>query len=142
MHESGLERLPIIIPDQVEHPVGHEQVQLERDRYPQARRLAPGGLGGDDDFAEDGRVERERQDIRPAAYPAEAGVQPPDLGVVDEGEVALLPETADGRQCPARGEADTVRRDPDEALAIGQRDRAGGGQPALPGFGARIWWVS
>lgn len=112
--------------------MGYQEIQLERDRHPEAAGLPPGRFGGDDDLAQHRRIEREGEHVRPAAYPAEARVQSPDLGVGHEREVQLAVGAPYGRERPRRGAEDPAAGDPDHALPVGQRDRPGDRQSALP----------
>ena len=139
VHEAGLERLSIIVPDQMEHAMGDEQVQLERDRDAQARCLAPGGLGGDDHLAQQRRIERECEHVGSSVHAAKLRVEPPDLRVVDEREMQLLAGASERRERPRRRAPETTLREPDAALPVGQRNAVSGGQPApLPVSRTRV----
>jgi len=52
VHESGLSRIMVVVPDQVQEPVHEEQIHLERERDTDTRSLPRGRVGGDDHLAE------------------------------------------------------------------------------------------
>jgi hypothetical protein len=127
VHEGGLDRIAVVVADQVEHAVGDEQVQLGRQRNVEAAGLARGRLGRDHDLPHERergirRLERERQHIGPPGDASVASVETPDLRVVDDEHVHVTRRATDRREGAARRPREPRRRDRHRALAIRDRD--------------------
>jgi hypothetical protein len=110
----------------MQHPVHHEQIELEREGDADSPRLPPGGVDRHDHLAEErrgpGRLEIEREDVGRPAGAEVAGVEPAHRRVVDQRHVhvvAAAPQRGErarrglshalGR--PARAEAEAADRD-------------------------------
>ena len=138
VHQGGLDRVAVVVADQVEHTVGDEQIQLGRERNLEAARLARGRLRRDHDLPDEWdarRLERERQHIGPPGDAPVPRVETPNFGVVDDEHVHVARRATGGREGAARRPHEPRRRDRHCALAIRDRDghHAGvGGDPRSP----------
>ena len=67
MCRPRLDRIAIVVADQVQHAMSHQQIELGRQRQCEPARLTPRGLGGDHDLADEPtrsrRLERKRQNV-------------------------------------------------------------------------------
>ena len=123
MHETRLDRIAIIVADQMQHTVRDEQVELDRERYLESVRLTPRGLPRDDDLADEGtrqvrRREWERQDVRAPADTAVSVVEPSDRRIVDDDHVDVACRAAKRGEGPLGGPREPRRRHGDPTLAI------------------------
>ena len=105
---AGLDRVAVVPADQVEHAVGHEQLELGDERHAEAPRLAPGGLGRDHDLADQrarqaGRLEREGQHVGAPAHAPVHAIQAPDRVVVHDEHLDVAGRPANGRERPPGG---------------------------------------
>jgi hypothetical protein len=123
VHQVGLDGVAVVIAHEVKGTVSDQQVELQRQRHPEAARLTAGGLGGDDDLAHQlaGRIggfQREGQHVGAPADSPVPRVQSPDLGVVHDGDLDLTIRTTDRGQGAGDGPGQTGNRDRDSMLAV------------------------
>jgi hypothetical protein len=123
VHQARLDRIAVVVADQMEHAVSDEQVELGREGHVDLARLTPGRLGRDhdlpDEWARPGCLEWEGQDIR---APVDAAVQPVetlDRRIVHDEHVDVSRRAAHGGQSATGGPGEPRRRHRHAVLAIG-----------------------
>ena len=147
VHEAGLDGIAVVVTDQMEHPVGDQQIQLDRERYAEAMRLSPGSLGRDHDLTDErsrdpGRLEREREHVRTPDDAPVTAVETRDGRVAHDEHIDVARRPAERGECALRGPGESRRRQGDLALAIRDHRRhhgPAGGDPRSP---FRASWAS
>jgi hypothetical protein len=122
MHEVRLDRIAVVVADEMQRAVGGEEIELERQGHTQATRLPRRRVGAEDQLADErpgaGRLERKGQHVGPPADAAMDGVELADLGVAHDGRLDEAARPADRRQRPVDGAAQPRGRDRHAALAL------------------------
>src|SRR5947207_1590629 len=139
--------VPVVVADEVEHAVGDEQVELERQRHAEPARLAAGGVRRDHDLAHEGTrpvgdFQRKRQDVGAPPNATPGRVQPAYRIIAENEDLDVAARPSHRRQGRARGPHQTRRPDGDAPLAIRDRPRPQAPSAAFPLSRARASWAS
>jgi|RhiMetdeSRZDD1v2_1073273.scaffolds.fasta_scaffold71242_3 hypothetical protein len=121
VHQVGLDRIAVVVAGQMEGAMGHEQVELQRQRYAQAPRLPHGRVGADDELSDERTVrylEREREHVRTPGDSSVEAVQATDLGVIDHRHLDDPRRTAERGQRAVDGAHETRARNRDPPLPL------------------------
>jgi hypothetical protein len=128
MHEGGLHGIAVVVAHQMEHPVRHQQIQLEGPWYAEATRLPCRSRRRDHDLTDHPSwrprdLQGEGQHIRAAGYPAIRPVQPPDGVIVHDRHFHLAPRPSHRRQHTLPGAREAPAVNGNSILAILDVDR-------------------
>jgi len=145
VHETGGLRLVVIPAGQMQHAVNDEKVELESHRDADPLRLATGGVGADDDLAEEaggsGCLEIEGEHVGGRAPAEITCVQAANLAITHHAHVELTVRPPQRAKGGLGGATHAEERDVDPALEIADHDGhqlPGEGNPSSPPWGERV----
>src|SRR5262249_11496611 len=112
VHETRFHRIAIVVPDEMEHAVRHEQLELCRQRDPDATRLSRRRGDRDHDLAHERSAPRhlhgKGEAVRPALDPAPRCVEAANLRILDEEDLDVAARAAQRRQRALSGAGDAT----------------------------------